>query len=272
MMVPDPQYDHQSLPPGDARRERIKAMAGTPGFAAALLLLFGWWLWGIEGVTSHPTYNTVAAGLPWVLVGGGMAMAISAVICSLGIAWGLAFDGVATIVVGAAMLLQSGTQLGIELAKPDLSVMINSVLTVIFGFMFIASGRRSLGLHRMLSAPVGVPVARPMRDLEAQLDAPEAEPPDMEGRREAMQRLLRHKKLEPAPRESGQSVAPDVEAAPAPPAAEAATLELAAPDEPISHAEPPRPPDKEVATDPPEKADKSREPEGGFLADLGREN
>ncbi len=227
-------------------------MAGTPAFAAALLLVFGWFFHGLSIDSNYPVYNSAVAAFPWVLTVGGVMMAIIAVACFLGFRQGMLADGAATVLVGAGMFLVGAIQAVYEVRKPELGLDINSILSMIFGAMFVASGRRSLRLHRMFSAPAGFREARPMSDVEARLDAPEADPADSEARREAMQRLLRHKKNEP------------MSAAPAP-------MEDAGAAPPAPRVPPPRVVEPPPAAEAPDQATEPHEPEGGFLADLGRE-
>jgi hypothetical protein len=215
-----------------AAREAMSSVAGSALFAAALMLLFGLWLW--DSITTSadaaPTYRVAVAAFQWVLLLGGIAMLISAALCWIGWRNALALDTVLTGLVGLALLIDGLVQAGYELGL-GYGFDINSGLMVIFGGLFIASARRSWGYHTRFV----VGLNRPMADdtvppVVAPPARPSAEPTTVE-------RLLDERRAEPVETEKVESTGERLPAA----------------DEPAAEA-----PDDE--------------PEGGFLAELGRED
>ena len=214
-----------------AAREAMSSVAGSAMFSAALMLLFGLWLWGYSAVDdAAPAYRVAVAAFPWVLLLGGIAMLISAALCWTGWQSSLVVDAVLTGVVGCALLIDGLIQIGYELT-PGYGFDINSGLMVIFGVMFVFSARRSWGFHTRFVIGVSRPVAD---DIVPPMPA---QPIPRRGEPTTVERLLDERNVEPA---TVDEVVPRDEVPPAP--------EASAVDEPDD------------------------EPEGGFLAELGRED
>lgn len=215
-----------------AAREAMSSVAGSALFAAALMLLFGLWLWGLSAsADAAPAYQVAVSAFPWVLLLGGIAMLISAALCWTGWRGALAVDAVFSGLVGSALLIDGLVQIGYELT-PEYGFDINSGLMVIFGVMFVFSAKRSWGLHRRFVIGASGPMADDTGPaVSAPPTRPSAEPTTVE-------RLLDERKAEPS---KVEKVEPAEQATPSP-------------------------------VDQPPEAVPHDEREGGFLAELGRED
>ena len=216
-----------------AAREAMSSVAGSAMFAAALMLLFGLWMWDAIAVSDDAAaaYRLAVAAFQWVLLLGGIAMLLSAALCWVGWRNALALDASLTGLVGLALLVDGLIQVGYELGL-GYGFDINSGLMVIFGVMFIFSARRSWGFHTRFVVGVSRPPADDIAPPSAQYVPPCAEPTTVE-------RMLEERRAE----QSGPTA---------------------------DEVEPCR--ENPPTTDVPAVDESDDEPEGGFLAELGRDD
>ena len=230
-------FDEQAV------KQRIRATAWWAGVAAALLLYFGYQTFFLTG--DHAAARIGATVLEYALKAGGWAMVVATVWLAIGMRQALLYDAVATALVGAAFFVGGGLLfVG--------SMSITAVLYVIFGVIFIGSGRRSWQEHQLLRAPSGVEpgwrqaVASPTgQDARAE-QAPDAPTDSLASR-------LRQR-TQQAPQEPPPSSPPLPESAPPP-----------TPEPPPPAPEPPREPKADTTS----KADPAPD---GFLAQFADEH
>jgi hypothetical protein len=131
-----------------------KQTAATTGLAALLMLLYGWYGGGPQGVSSSDLYNSAIDLFRWMLRIGGMAMLLTSVVCFTGLRVGLLLDFLVTGLCGAIMLgvgvigLFAGGAPGLQ-----------DILVLIFGLVFLRAAWSSWALHGEAGQPAESAVA-----------------------------------------------------------------------------------------------------------------
>lgn len=160
----------------------VRANATSAGLAALCLLFFGFY------VLADPTGTTGFARANWVYLYtlriGGIAMAVIAVWSLLGHRVALAVDAVASLLIGGLLIVSA---LVLKYLGWD---MVNTVISVICGGMFVSSGVRN---GRLYAGFASVHRAQATLDalLPAAVGAPPAERPGPVDARATLERLRR---------------------------------------------------------------------------------
>jgi hypothetical protein len=135
-------------------RESMAQVAGSAAIAGVLMVLVGFWL-GLTGISNSEVYNHSVTVFNWTMRIGGIAMFVIAALAYLGWRPVLAIDTVIAVTTG---LLMVGVGL-IWLINSDL---LNGVLVLLFGGMFVRSGLNSWTLFRGSSPPEPASVVDPV--------------------------------------------------------------------------------------------------------------
>lgn len=237
------------------RREAMRRVAGSAAIGGGLLLLFGFYYHssGLIGVTDSALYNASVTGKVWLLLIGGTLSLASAGVLTAGWTFSLAVDACVAILIGSCMATLGVYQAAYSLGHGGLDF--EAILMLIFGGMFIHSGWRSWVLHTQTA---GATHAAP-GPMAA------AVPANVEGLKEsARDRLLQAKTTAKANPTSAAPTAAPV-ATPASSTASASAVAATSADGATVATQSDAAP---VASAPP--ASKDAEPDGGFLAELGR--
>jgi len=208
-------------------RQQMSEIAFSAAIGAAMMLLVGFVL-DLRGISDSEFYNFTVSAFTWTMKVGGVLMALVAGLLWVGLRPVLLVDAIFAMAIGVLMVGVGGVWVVHQ-------TLLNGVLSLVFGVIFVRSGWGSWLAYRGSSAGYAFPVASGQDDSSA---SPAVATPA--ARQEAMDRLLASKKREASP-----EPAPAV-AKPAP--------------------EPPCPPAKV----PP--LAKNEPPPEGFLAELGRED
>jgi len=123
-------------------RKRVRSAALWPAIAAALMLYFaysgGGWIVRGEGA-----FRIGGQLFVHTLEIGGWAMAAAALWLLAGMRPALFFDAVAVVIIGALLIVSGGLMISGGGLQP--------ILNIIFGVMFIGSGRQNWREYRLLS-------------------------------------------------------------------------------------------------------------------------
>lgn len=141
---------------------RLRFNAGEAGFAALLLLLFGWF--GFDPSDSATGLFKVGDRLTiYGMRFGGLAMAAVAVASKFKFTWSLLADAIISMGVGLALGLG-----GLALINGGGGWGINYLLYIVFGFMFVSAGIRNGRDYFILFQYVKKePIARPAERVPA---------------------------------------------------------------------------------------------------------
>jgi hypothetical protein len=253
---------NENDPSGGYCRPVMAEVAFTAAIGAALMLFVGFGL-NLKGVADSRLYNLSVDGFTWTMKVGGILMGAVAVLLWVGWASALLVDAVLTITVGAIMIAAGG----VWLSQSDME----GFLLLIFGALFLHSGRRSWIAHQALTSSRRGQYAA--EEAEEDLLEADASLRSEEDRQAAMGRLLAAKRRESsgeASRPERTQSASQRREVPARP-----TLEQPAPARrrDALPAEPPREQPR-PAPQPPapaQTAGPDEPPPEGFLAQLGRD-
>lgn len=238
-------------------RQLVQQNAYSAGFAAALMLAFGWY--GFDWSTGNDLFSMAANVFLGTLRFGGVAMGAVALLSMSGQRNALAVDFVVSCLCGIGM---AGGGLGMII---DGGGGINPILAGIFGVMFVSAGIRNGSLYNRLGK--GIEPDHGGRQGGVTWDD-HPRPPGADGDSLAS-RLKQQRSEEPqeqasfAPSQSQVPIVPDQERNKQPRHVE--ELSAAAP------APPPVPPP--APNEPPVQEHKPSEPPGsGFLASFGEDD
>lgn len=122
--------------------QHAKQTAATTALAALLMLLYGWYQGGPQGVSNSALYNSSVEVFRWMLRVGGVAMLLTSAVCFVGRRVGLLLDFLVTGLCGAIMLGVGAIGLfaGGAAGMPD-------ILVLIFGFVFLRAAWVSWSLY-----------------------------------------------------------------------------------------------------------------------------
>jgi hypothetical protein len=124
--------------------EHAKRNALNTGFAALLLLVYGWIMKGITVFPDlGPTYEITISIFNWMLKLGGIGLALAAIMCFAGLSIGLLMDFIVSAGCGLVMALCSIYWM-ITQKNADLQ----DILFLVFGVMFIRAAFGSLSLYK----------------------------------------------------------------------------------------------------------------------------
>jgi hypothetical protein len=136
----DPRPTHQwTGGSGNAAAGTVRGYAVWAGIAALLLLYFGFAVY-TAGLTSGGRIFVHTLRI------GGIAMAASTLLLLTGWPKALAFDGLSSIAIGAALFLSGSLMLTSQGGA-------EAILNLVFGFVFASAGWNELSVFRTLEAP-----------------------------------------------------------------------------------------------------------------------
>jgi len=145
----------------------LRQVAFSALVAGVLMILVGFWM-GLQGVSQSEVYNTSVTAFVWLMRVGGISMLLVALLAFVGWERVLALDAVLATVIGAGMALVAL----LWLANSDL---INGVLILVFGGLFVRSGTQSWQAFRSLGLTSSEPVP-PQAPAEPEADVPTTRP------------------------------------------------------------------------------------------------
>jgi len=146
----NPQPDAPSLP-SPAVAAAVRSQAVWALIAAIMMLYFGFYQISVI----HDSFS--ARLLVYTLRYGGIAMAVSAALLATGRPFALAVDGVFSLAIGAALALS-----GILWIATVKTLSLDTILELVFGYLFFTAGLRSFREYRQLMRPTAPPADEPM--------------------------------------------------------------------------------------------------------------
>lgn len=171
--------------------------AGNSGFAAVLMLFFGFYRWGSYGTSESALYNFSVPLLTWTLLVGGALLGAASLLSMRGMHGALALDAAVSALCGVIFLF-----VGLLWTWHD-GLGFNSLL-ILFGVMYLRAARETWSFFRapaeaVDAIPVATPVAPPPAAVpDPALPAPH-EPPPPDGYLAALGRAKRDRAQDAGP-------------------------------------------------------------------------